>query len=85
MLSTEQQEELRQALAPEGAKRWSARAVADWMAEQLGRAVQVQVQRDLDDQQRLKHRQQLPRPRHALADAEQQDESQPRAARSSAR
>jgi transposase len=74
MLSTAQQEDLRQALAgpaPDGAKHWSCRAVADWMAERLGRP--VQVQRGWDYLQRLKHRQQVPRPRHALADAEQQD------------
>src|SRR5690242_19774938 len=38
MLAAEQQEELRQALTgptPTGAKRWTARAVADWMAAKL--------------------------------------------------
>jgi transposase len=75
MLSAVQQEELRQAMAgvaPGGAKRWSARAVANWMAAKLGRP--VQVQRGWDYLQRLKHSQQLPRPQHALADPEQQTE-----------
>ncbi len=66
-------EELRQALAgeaPEGAKRWTCRAVADWIADKLGRP--VQVQRGWDYLQRLKQSQQVPRPRHALADGEQQ-------------
>src|SRR5258708_34911134 len=39
MLSAALQEELRHALAgkaPGGARQWSARAVADWMAERLG-------------------------------------------------
>jgi transposase len=74
MLSAAQQEALRQAFAgpaPDAAKRWRARAVADWMAAQLGRP--VATQRGWDYLQRLKHSQQLPRPRHALADAEQQE------------
>jgi transposase len=74
MLSTAQQEELRQALAgptPEGAKRWRARDVADWMAAKLGRP--VATQRGWDYLQRLKQSQQVPRPQHALADPEQQE------------
>ena len=74
MLSAAQQEELRAALAgpaPDGAKRWRARDVADWMATQLDRP--VATQRGWDYLQRLKHSQQVPRPRHALADAEQQE------------
>ncbi len=74
MLSVEQQEELRQALAgpvPDGSTQWRARAVADWMAQRLGRP--VATQRGWDYLQRLKHSLQVPRPRHALADAEQQD------------
>jgi transposase len=73
MLSGEQQEELRQALAgpaPDGSKRWTCRAVADWMAERLGRP--VQTQRGWDYLQRLKQSRQAPRPQHALADLEQQ-------------
>jgi transposase len=82
MLSTEQQEELRAALAgpaPNGSKHWTCRAVADWMADQLGRS--VQVQRGWDYLQRLKHSRQAPRPRHALADAEQQAEFKKTSAR----
>jgi transposase len=74
MLSAQQQEELRAALAgpaPDGAKRWRARDVADWMAARLGRP--VATQRGWDYLQRLKHSQQLPRPQHALADREQQE------------
>jgi transposase len=73
MLSGEQQEELRQALAgpaPDGGKRWTGRAVADWMADKRGRP--VQTQRGWDYLQRLKHSPQAPRPRHVLADREQQ-------------
>jgi transposase len=75
MLSAEQQAELRQAVAgppPEGAKHWTCRAVAAWMAERLGRP--VQIQRGWDYLQRLKQSRQAPRPRHALAAAEQQAE-----------
>jgi hypothetical protein len=67
MLSAQQQEELRAVLAgpaPDRSKRWRARA-------KLGRP--VATQRGGDDLQRLKHRQQVPRPRHALADAAQQE------------
>jgi transposase len=74
MLSAEQQEELRVALAgraPDGGKHWSCRAVAHWMATTLG--LPVQVQRGWDYLQRLKQSQQVPCPRHALVDAEQQD------------
>lgn len=74
MLSASQQEELRAALAgpaPDGAKRWRARDVADWMAERLGRP--VATQRGWDYLQRLKHSLQVPRPQHALADPVQQE------------
>ena len=81
MLSAQQQEELRAALAgpaPGGAKHGSCRAVADGMAAQLGRP--VPVQRGWDYVQRLKPSRQAPRPRHALADAEQQDSCKKRKA-----
>src|SRR5215469_1064559 len=74
MLSAAQHEELRQALAgpaPDGAKRWRARDVADWIANKLGRP--VATQRGWDYLLRLKQSQQVPRPRHALADPGQQD------------
>ena len=73
MLWAQQQEDLRVALtepAPDGAKRWRARDVADWMAARLGRP--VATQRGWDSLQRLKHSPQVPRPRHALAESEQQ-------------
>jgi transposase len=83
MLSAAQQEELRQLLAgpaPDGAKQWTCRAVADWMAAQLGRP--VSLQRGWDYLQRLKHSRQAPRPRHAMADAEQQTAFKKSSARS---
>ena len=83
MLSSEQQEDLRVALAgpaPNGAKHWTCRAVADWMAHQLGRP--VQGQRGWDYLQRLKQSRQAPRPQHALADLEQQAEVKKPSARS---
>lgn len=74
ILSVQQQEKLRQALAgpaPDGSKRWRARALADWMAAKLGRP--VAAQRGWDYLQRLKHSQQVPRPHHVLANDGQQD------------
>jgi transposase len=86
MLSAEQQEELRQALAgpaPDGAKHWTCQAVADWMATKLGRPVSVQRGWDyLQRLQKLKQSRQAPRPRHALADAEQQTAFKKSSARS---
>jgi hypothetical protein len=76
MLTAQQQEELRAALAgpaPDGGKHWSCRAVADGRAATLGRPVPVPVQRGWDYLQRLQHSQQVPRPRHALATTEPQD------------
>jgi transposase len=83
LLSAERQEELRQALqgpTPEGSRRWTARAVAAWMAVRLGRP--VGVQRGWDYLQRLKHSQQLPRPRHALADPAEREAFKKNSARS---
>jgi Winged helix-turn helix len=51
------------------------------MAAKLGRP--VQVQRGWDSLQRLKHSPQVPRPRHALADTEQQADCKKTFARSS--
>ncbi len=72
LLSEEQQEELRQALAgpaPHG-ERWTSQSVARWMSERLGRP--VPKQRGWDYLQRLKARLRLPRPRHVAASAETQ-------------
>ncbi len=73
LLSAEQQDELRQALAgppPGGAAGdlWTARAVAAWMSTRLGRA--VAIQRGWDYLQRLQYSPQVPRPRHTQADPE---------------
>lgn len=86
LLSAALQEELRQALAgkaPGGARHWSARAVAAWMAERLGRP--VSVQRGWDYLQRLRHSPQVPRPRHIAADPAAQDAFKKRSVRSSRR
>ena len=67
-------EELRQALTgctPRASGALTARAVAVWMSAKLGRP--VRVQRGWDYLQRLKHRQHVPRSRHAQADPEQQE------------
>ena len=73
VLSPALQEELRQALADAAAKHahWTGRDVAAWMAQRLGRPVAYHL--GWSYLVRLKHTQQVPRPRHTLADAEQQD------------
>ena len=73
MLSVELQVELCQAIAGPASghsKRWTARMVAAWMSQKLGRP--VRVQRGRDYLQRLKHSPQLPRPQHALANLDEQ-------------
>jgi transposase len=76
LLSVEQQEELRQALAeaPPGGTpttHWSGRLVAAWMSERLGRP--VAVQRGWDYLQRLRSSPQVPRQRHVQADPAAQE------------
>jgi winged helix-turn-helix protein len=72
VLSPALQEELRQALAAAAAKHahWTGQEVAAWMAQRLGRPVSYHL--GWSYLVRLKHTQQVPRPRHALADTEQQ-------------
>jgi transposase len=68
MLDAAQQEELRTALQgppPSGHELWTARLVAAWMRERLGRP--VAVQRGWDYLQRLRHSLQFPRQRHVHA------------------
>ena len=68
LLTSSQQEELRQALrAPPAAGRlWTAREVAGWMSERLGRP--VAMQRGWEYLRRLGYSPQVPRPRHVQAD-----------------
>ena len=69
LLDATQQEELRLALQgppPTGQQLWTARLVARWMSERLGR--DVAVQRGWDYLQRLRYAPQVPRPRHVHAD-----------------
>ena len=56
-----------------GAAALTAVAFTLSMAQPAALGRPVQVQRGWDYLQRLKHSPQVPRPRHALADAEQQD------------
>ena len=72
VLSPALQEELCQALAAAAAKHahWTGQEVAAWMAQRLGRPVSYHL--GWSYLVRLKHTQQVPRPRHALADTEQQ-------------
>lgn len=73
LLSPALQEELRQLLA-EATRRnapWTGQDVANWMSERLGRPVAYSV--GWSYLVRLKHSLQAPRPRHVLADAQEQD------------
>jgi transposase len=67
------QEELQQVVAEAATRNeyWTGTDVATWIAERLGHPVSYHMGwRYLV---RIKHSLQMPRPRHALADAEQQD------------
>jgi transposase len=72
MLSAAQQAELEQAMQspPDDGGPWNGPKVARWMAALLGRS--VHEQRGWDYLQRLGYSAQLPRPRHAKANAEEQ-------------
>jgi transposase len=73
VLSPALQEELRAALAEAAARDepWTGGDVAAWMAQRLGRPISYHL--GWSYLVRLKHSLQVPRPRHALADAAQQD------------
>jgi transposase len=73
VLSPELQEELRQTLAEAVGRdeHWTGTEVAAWMAERLGRPISYQL--GWSYLVRLKQSPQVPRPRHALADAAQQE------------
>ena len=73
LLSREQQEQLRQALAgpaPDGGV-WTCRSVAAWMSQALGRP--VGAQRGWEWMRRLDFTPQRPRPRETRADAAAQE------------
>jgi len=67
------QEELRGVLAAAAARdeRWTGHDVAAWMAQRLGRPISYRL--GWSYLVRLKHSPQVPRARHALADAAQQE------------
>jgi transposase len=73
VLAPQVQEALRRLLAAAAARNdhWTGAEVAAWMAERLGRPVSYRL--GWSYLVRLKHSPQVPRPRHALADAEQQE------------
>jgi transposase len=75
LLSTEQQEELRQALAGPAPEedRWSGRTVAEWMSARLGRPVSRYRGWVYLARLKPKSRHGVPRPRHALADLAEQE------------
>lgn len=85
LLSPEQLTELAMAVrgpAPEGDD-WTGRLVAEWMSQQLGRRVSAQV--GWTYLVRLEGKRRKPRPRHVLADPEQQAAFKKSSGRSSRR
>jgi transposase len=82
VLSPALQEELRELLAEAAARHapWTGQDVTSWMAMRLGRPVSYRL--GWSYLVRLKQSLQAPRPRHALADAEQQAEFKKTFARS---
>ena len=75
MLSAALQEEPRQALAGPAPEedRWSGRTVAEWMSARLGRPVSRSRGWIYLKQLKPPPRHGVPRPHHALADAQEQD------------
>jgi transposase len=74
VLSPEQEAALEQALdglAPDGGQ-WTGPKVAAWISAQIGRPVRPQL--GWDYCQRLQFRLKVPRPHHALADAQAQED-----------
>jgi Homeodomain-like domain len=73
VLSADLQEELRRLLAEAAARnaQWTGREVAAWMAQRLGRPVSYRL--GWSYLVRLTQTLQVPRPRHALVNAEQQE------------
>lgn len=73
LLSQEQQQALEEALQkpPADGGLWSGPKVAQWMQEQLGRA--VDARRGWDYLQRLGYSSRVPRPKHSEADQEAQE------------
>ena len=81
LLSVQQQVELAEVLKhpPADGGLWSGPKVARWMQEQLGRP--VDPRRGWDALQRVGYSTRVPRPQHAKADPEQQEEFKKNAAR----
>ena len=73
VLSLELQEVLRRLLAEAAAKGeyWTGADIATWMTERVGHPVSYHL--GWSYLMRLKHSPQVPRPRHALANAEEQE------------
>lgn len=74
LLSPQLREELGEALLspPQDGGMWNSRKVAEWIADRTGR--KVGVQRGWEYLRQLGYTPQVPRPTHALADIEQQEE-----------
>ena len=75
LLSTEQQEQLTEALKkppPDGGM-WNSRKVGEWIERKSGRTVSNKKQRGWEYLKRLKQSPKVPRPQHASADHHAQE------------
>ena len=75
LLTTDQQEELREALIkppPDGGM-WNSRKVGEWIERRTGRVVSQKKQRGWEYLKRLKQSPKVPRPHHKKADNSEQE------------
>ena len=75
LLTTDQQEELREALTkppPDGGM-WNSRKVGEWIEQKTGKAVSNKKQRGWEYLRKVGHSPKVPRPHHASADEHEQE------------
>src|SRR5919199_709317 len=75
LLTTDQQEELREALTkpPPDAGMWNSRKVGEWIEQKTGKAVSNKKQRGWEYLRKVGHSPKVPRPHHASADEREQE------------
>ena len=75
LLTTDQQEELREALTkpPPDAGMWDSRKVGEWIEQKTGKAVSNKKQRGWEYLRKVGHSPKVPRPHHASADEHEQE------------
>jgi transposase len=75
LLSTEQREELREALKgpPEDGRMWNSRKVGEWIERRIGRELANKKQRGWEYLKRMGQSPKAPRPRHAKANEHERE------------